>query len=173
MREETAKTSIGPMLPFLCVMHGETQGPAVRGANMPTYTEELRTFPHQGAPARGKVTQPCRCVRPRQQQELLRSGPMAQNEKRLVKKRNEVYNTIVLGIHGRHFKTMSVCTRKSKIFGGHTQNPAQQFGMAGTRQPLLTIQRDREMLDAQLPCNLPACLSHRLQSKRLVALIAF
>merc|ERR1719313_802270 len=116
MKEETAKTSIGPMLPFLCVMHGETQGPAVPGANMPAYTEELRTFPHQGAPARGKITQPCRCVRPRQQQELLRSGPMAQNKKRLVKKRNEVYTTIALGIHGRHFKTMSVCTRKSMFF---------------------------------------------------------
>jgi len=92
MKEETAKTSIGPMLPFLCVMHGETQGPAVPGANMPAYTEELRTFPHQGAPARGKITQPCRCVRPRQQQELLRSGPMAQNEKRLVKKRSLHYD---------------------------------------------------------------------------------
>jgi hypothetical protein len=36
------------MLPFLCVVHGETQGPAVRGANMPMYTEELQTCPHAG-----------------------------------------------------------------------------------------------------------------------------
>jgi len=28
--KETAKTFIGPMLPFLCVVHGETQGPADR-----------------------------------------------------------------------------------------------------------------------------------------------
>jgi hypothetical protein len=28
--KETAKTFIGPMLPFLCVVHGETQGPAGR-----------------------------------------------------------------------------------------------------------------------------------------------
>jgi len=28
--KETAKTFIGPMLPFLCVVHAETQGPAGR-----------------------------------------------------------------------------------------------------------------------------------------------
>ena len=66
--------------------------------------------------------------------------------------RTPVYQAAAFG----HFKTIRVCMRKNMFcFGGHTQSPAQKFGSAATDQPVFTILRA-----AQLPCNLPACLSH-------------